>query len=73
MIAVAIIKVKTKTQGNLVVIEILTYFNCLFNDDLSQVMCIASFSFNLYEQVAVSKISKHSVSHSFLQFLLVLR
>ena len=49
VIAVTIIKQlkKSKAAVNLIVIEILTCFICLFDDDFSKVMCIASFSFNL--------------------------
>ena len=74
-IAITIIKQikKRKAVGNYIVIEILTCFTCLINDGFSQVMCIASFSFNLQEKVVESMISKHSVSHNSLQFLLVLK
>ena len=36
------------------------YFNCQFNDGLVQVMCMASFSFNLNIEEAESIILKQS-------------
>ena len=62
MKAITIIKKikKSKTIGNYIFIEIFKCFTCLFNDGFSQVMYIASFNFNLYEEVAESMISKHS-------------
>ena len=50
IIAIAIIikqMKKTKTLGNQVVIETLTYFHCLFNDGFGDVMYNVSYSSNL--------------------------
>ena len=60
MIGIAVIikqMKKTKTIGNLIDIEILTCFTCLFNE----------------EGGGESMSSKHSTSHNCLRFLLVLR
>ena len=64
----------TKTIGNQVVRKYLgTSFTCLFNNGFSYVMHIVSLCFKYKKRWQSRWVSKHSVWHKSLQFLLVLR